>query len=239
MVSFAGGIPRDAVSVEPKYLGINKSPFFHSRSGKAGFFRGSIALSARYSNRETLCVGLSEAMPMMRDADLLLFRGTSLLSRLIQVVGRGGYSHAAKVVWCRDVPMVAEIREFVGGRLVTLESQVRRYSGQIDLYRTAATISVNEYYDREAATRAMIRKAGKSYNYLGVLWIGLCRLPLLLWLFRRSWCCRLLRGTRFVSDRITGERVMPEFCSQACASADVAGGVDPVPNLRDRVTEPN
>ena len=31
----------------------------------------------------------------------------------------------------------------------------------------------------------------------------------------------------------------PPFCSQACAMTDrIAGGVDPVPHLSDRLTEP-
>ncbi len=72
------------------------------------------------------------------DADLLLFRGKGAISRAIQCVGRSDASHASKASWWDDDLMCLELREFRGGRAVTLWSQVQKHPGQIDVYRANA-----------------------------------------------------------------------------------------------------
>jgi len=170
-------------------------------------------------------VPYNEACAEIRDGDLLLFRGRGLVSRLIGVAGRSEYTHAARVVWWGGDAFCCEVRELKGGRAVTLASQVAKYPGAIDVFETNPTGRWRQY-DRRAVVKFMRRLAGCDYGYAGVLLAALRHLPL--WRF-------LVRAE--TEDRKRTHR--PPFCSQACAMADrLAGGVDPVPHLADRLTEP-
>lgn len=169
-------------------------------------------------------VNLADVRSTIRSGDLLLFRGRGLASRLISLAGRSCYTHAARVVrWGVDL-FCCEVREGVGGRAVTLESQVARYPGQIDVFETNPDGRFPRY-DRPAADRYMRRLAGCQYGWGGIAKTALLRIP-----FLRS------LATHDFSDASESKR--PPFCSQAVAMAERAGGVDVVPNLPDRFTEP-
>ena len=166
-------------------------------------------------------ISLSNAKRHMHDGDLLLFRRRGLIA----VAGRGEHSHAAKVgLWGSDL-FCLEVREWHGGRAVTLASQVRKYPGRIDVFRTNPEQRWPEY-DRSRAHQWMRRLAGCDYGYAGVLAAALLHLPFL----------RMVVRAQTEDDAIDRR---PPFCSQACAMADrLGGGVDPVPHLADRLTEP-
>ncbi len=175
------------------------------------------------ANRNLVC--LSQYSSLIRDGDLLLFRGHGLVARLIGVAGRSEYTHAARAVWWGDLLFCCEVRELKGGRAVTLESQVRKCPGAIDVFETNPQHRWREY-DRRGAVRYMRRLAGCDYGYVGVLKAALRHLPL----------CRCLVRPDMNDKRQTSQ---PPYCSQACAMADRLGGrVDPVPHLADRLTEP-
>ncbi len=166
-------------------------------------------------------VTLAEARATIRDGDLLLFRRRGLIAK----AGRGVHSHAAKVAWWDDELFCLEVREWHGGRAVTLESQVRRYPGQIDLFHSNPSNRWPEY-DRMRATKFMRRLAGCDYGYMAVLAAAMLHLPFLRMAVQAD-----------VEDNAIDRR--PPFCSQACVMADRVGGqVDPVPHLADRLTEP-
>ncbi len=170
-------------------------------------------------------VSLTQYASLICDGDLLLFRGQGLLSRLIGAAGRSDYSHAARAVWWGDLLFCCEVRELKGGRAVTLESQVTKYPGMIDVFETNPSRRWRTY-DRRGAVRYTRRLAGCDYGYRGVLKAALVHVPL--WRF-------LIRPDMNDQQRTS----QPPFCSQACAMADrIGGGVDPVPHLADRVTEP-
>ena len=170
-------------------------------------------------------VKLSEQEETICNGDLLLFRRNGLLSRLIGVAGRSRYTHAARAVWWDDTLFCCEVRELKGGRAVTLESQVRRNAGRIDVFETNPSRRW-VHYDRRGAVRYMRRLAGCDYGYLSVFRAALRHLPL--------WRCLIRPDMN--DKKKTSE---PPFCSQACAMADrLGGGVDPVPHLADRLTEP-
>ncbi len=82
-------------------------------------------------------------------------------------------------------------------------------------------------------------KTGHEYDYKGLVRAALLHLPLV-----RAALWRL-PGLRFLAlpdlrDQDPNERMRPEFCSAAVASAYRHGaGIDPVPNLNDRLTEPS
>lgn len=173
------------------------------------------------TTHEPPLIPLREALPMLQDGDLLLFRRRGAIS----IAGRGAHSHAAKVAWWEDTPMCLEIREFFGGRAVTLESQVRKRPGMIDVFHANPN---NRWpaYDRAGVVRYMRRLAGSAYGYRGVARTALLHVPLARLVIRPSTDDTLDNG-------------LPPFCSHACALADrIGGGVDPVPHLADHFTEP-
>jgi len=162
-----------------------------------------------------------QVRPQIRDSDLLLFRQRGLIA----LAGRGKHGHAAMAAWWGDDLFLLETRALVGSRAVTCSSQVKRYSGRIDVFRVNPDDRWPEY-DRAGAVRFMRRLAGREYGYVGLLGAALLHLPIVR-LFARP------------TTDDTSVAARPPFCSQACALAyRIGGGVDPVPYLADRLTEP-
>jgi hypothetical protein len=123
--------------------------------------------------------------------------------------------------------MVGETRALRGARVVTLSSQVRRHPGRIDVYRPNPDGCWTRY-DCEEASRFMRRLAGDHYGYRAVWFVALLHLPFV----------RLFVKPKLHLEQRRARR-RPPFCSHACAMADrIGGGVDPVENLPDRLTEP-
>ena len=167
---------------------------------------------------------LSDVAYQIRPADLLLFRGHGLVSKLIKWAGRTEHSHAAKVDRFDSQLFVAEVREFIGGRLVTLASQVEKHPGCIDVFQ--ANCANLTSFEREESARYMRQYAGCDYGYLSVLKASLLHLPLIR--------CLVTPDTNDAAAS-----TYPPFCSEACSRADRAGGgYDPVHNLADHITEP-
>jgi len=170
---------------------------------------------------ETQLRRLDDASSFIHDADLLLFRGSGLIS----IGGRGKHTHAGKAAWWGRELMCLEVREICGGRAVTLRSQVRRYPKRIEVYRTNPT--GDRRYDPEKAVDYMRRLTGCDYGWRSCAIAAFTHTLLMRLLIRPS-----------VNDRDTSNR--PPFCSEACASADrIGGGIDSVLNLADRFTEPS
>ncbi len=170
---------------------------------------------------EPIHIRYADARETIRDADLLLFRRRDRLARLIAVAGRSQYVHAAIAGWWRDRLMCVEMTSG-GGRAQLLSNIVEQWPGVIDVYQANA---VRRRFSRRRALLAMIAITGRRYG-----WLNLLRASLL-----------HLAAFRFLvpPDTDDGETSnWPPFCSQAVAMADRAGGVDPVPNLADRLTEP-
>jgi hypothetical protein len=164
---------------------------------------------------------LDDVKSSIHGSDLLLFRRRGLIS----IAGRGEHSHAAKAAWWGGHLFCVEVREWYGGRIVTLESQVRKFPGRIDVYRPNPD---NRWpnYNPAKATGYMLGFAGCGYGYAAIARAALLHLPLVR-LFARA----------DVDDQRRVRR--PPFCSAACAMADHwGGGVDPVQNLADWETEP-
>ena len=166
-------------------------------------------------------VRLDQASHYIEDGDLLLFRRRGLIS----IAGRGMHSHAAKASWWDNDLFCVEVREFKGGRAVTLESQVRLFPGRIDVLRANRSGRWIEY-DRQGAVRYMRQFAGSRYGWYDVIRTAMLHVPLVRLFIRPD-----------TND--TSLTARPPFCSHACALADrIGGGVDPVPHLADHFTEP-
>ena len=166
-------------------------------------------------------VSLREVRHQICNGDLLLYRRWGPIA----IAGRGVHCHAAKAAWWDDDLLLLEMLQWTGGRAVTVSSQVEGRPGRWDVFETNPDDRW-PHYDRAAATRAMRRLCGSRYGYRGLLTAACLHLPVVRWFVRAE-----------VDDRATDRR--PPFCSQACAWADrLGGGVDPVPQLADRLTEP-
>jgi hypothetical protein len=164
---------------------------------------------------------LAEAQAKIRDGDLLLYRRRGAIS----IAGRGEHCHAAKAAWWDGDLFCLEVLWWYGGRAVTLASQVKQYPGRWDVYQANPR---NRWpnYDRAGAVRFMRGLCGWNYGYAGLIAASFFHLPIVRWFVRPD-----------MDDAAVDRR--PPFCSQACAMADrLGGGVDPVPHLADRLTEP-
>jgi hypothetical protein len=170
---------------------------------------------------EPVCVSYGQARQQIRNADLLLFRRRNWWTRLIAVAGRSEYVHAAMAGWWKDRLMCVEMTNG-GGRAQLLSNLVARWPGAIDVYQANAT---GRRFSRERAVGAMIGITGKRYGWASLLRAALLHLPAFRFLARPD-----------ANDAESSD--WPPFCSQAVSLADRAGGVDPVPNLADRLTEP-
>jgi hypothetical protein len=161
------------------------------------------------------------ARPEIRDADLLLFRPRGLIWRAIAVAGRSEYTHAAMAGWWGRRLMNVEMTSG-GGRAQLLSNIIRRWPGVVDVYRANAD---RKRFSRKRALAAMIAITGKPYGKWNLFLASLYHVPL----------------ARFLVSPDSNDietTPWPPFCSQAVATACRAGGVDPVPHLSDRLTEP-
>jgi hypothetical protein len=171
--------------------------------------------------RESIRCEYSEARCAIRNADLLLFRRRDRIGRWIAVAGRSEYVHAAMAGWWKDRLMCVEMTSS-GGRAQLLSNLVEQWPGAIDVYRANV---LHRRFSRERALRVMIGITGKRYGWINLFFAALLHLPVVRFFVRPA-----------MDDAETDTR--PPFCSQAVSMADRAGGVDPVPNLADRMTEP-
>ncbi len=171
---------------------------------------------------ETVLVPYRSVRGKVANGDLLLFHHRhSLVGELIGTAGRSVYCHAAMAAWWNNRLMCLETIQGRGGRAVLLSNLVEQRPGQIDVYRANAN---RRRFDRGAAVQAMIAITGRPYGWWSLLKAATIHLPIFRFLV-----------TPDVDDTSNGS--LP-FCSQAVARACRAGGVDPVPNLADRLTEP-
>ena len=166
----------------------------------------------------------NQARPDIRTGALLLWRGRGIVSKFIRVAGRSKYSHAGMAMWVHGILLCLEVREFAGGRAVTLSSQVRRFPSQIDVFNPNPAF---EQFDAIGAARAMLRKSGNEYSYGGIALASLIHLPVVRLYFEPG------------DDEEGGSDITPEYCSMAISdAAKRGGGEDPVPNLGNAWTEP-
>lgn len=178
-------------------------------------------------------VSYSKARRGIRNGDLLLLReGPRWYHRLIAAGGRTVYVHAGMAAWWKQDLMCLEMVGYRGGRAVCLSHQVVKYPGRWDVYtlRPLGQQRVN----RSLAVRAMKRLTGTPYGWEAVGRVIVRHLPLLRWFLpppsEDPWIVP--------AGSLPPLPTEPMFCSQAVAWAYRLAGVDPAPNLPDRLTEP-
>jgi hypothetical protein len=165
----------------------------------------------------------SVARPEIADGDVLLFRaGRGLFTRLIGIAGRSRITHAGMAAWWGDDLMCVHTVQFRGGVVDHLSALVEKSPGRIEVRRVKGNRSAR--YDRRRAVAEMKSIIGKPYGWRAILAASALHLPFVRWFFNPIF-----------DDAANGR--LP-FCSAAVARAIRAGGIDPVPNLADGMTEP-
>lgn len=167
----------------------------------------------------------------IRDGDVLLFRARGAVAAVIRWATRSEFSHAALAVWVRpsledrsrDRLMLVESREGSGCRMVPLSSAVKG-NARISVY-LPERVTLEQ---RAAAVADALDRLGQPYGWRAILRDALGRLPLL---------SLVLRRRQFSTDdlELAGARVK---CSTLVSAAWRAAGLDLVPNLADRSTDP-
>jgi hypothetical protein len=189
-------------------------------------------------------VPYNEARDLIRDGDVLLWRGHGLIARMIRVAGRSLYSHAGMAGWDRRDPdrpalMCYEVREFIGPRISRLAHQVDMYPGQIHVYRVSDTHTelhwaatnahfnaVIKYFDSLEAVSVMrdIAKPGK-YGWWHLFLTGLIHMPGIRMFFLQP-----------VDDTLVSKRA--PYCSHAVSASLRKAFTDVVRHTPDNYTHP-
>lgn len=130
---------------------------------------------------ERVYIPYSEAEFLIEEGDVLLFRGTGLISNLIKSVTQSEYSHVAIASRHNGNWEIVEFREWFGGRIIDFENYLRQSQAsktEIDVYRPCSHFSKLifnsetkevEYkrikFDGKKITRCMRDYTGLPYSY--------------------------------------------------------------------------
>lgn len=157
---------------------------------------------------EQLTVDYAEVRPLIRSGDLAVFNREGLIS----MVGRGGASHVGTLVWRhadQDSLSIAESREGIGGRVVSLKHQVELYPGMIDIY-TPDDDCPDEL--RKRAATIAYNWGGYGYAYPVIGEMALVHLPFAHWIART--CFGYFAD---FENMIPSAWKAAKVCSQLCA----------------------
>jgi hypothetical protein len=158
-----------------------------------------------------------ELRTSIHNGDVLLYRGRTFFSRVIQWATRSRYSHAGLATWWNDRLMVMEA---VGkGVIVTaLSKNIRSYHGDVELFAFTGELS---QADRMSMIRFAQQELGKAYGRWNAIKLGL-RL-----LFKRG-----------IEARDALRREQRLFCSHYVAETYNAVGKDLKKGASDRFMSP-
>ena len=172
----------------------------------------------------------SEALPLIQEADILLFRGKGIISWLIKRYGSGVHSHVGISHWDNGNLQCVEFREFKGGRSVSLKTQVDNSPFGIDVFRAAKRVDYeNDSYVLDDMTKfnittIMLKLTGLPYGWKNIWKLFKHYLPF----------CRL------APQNIKDNNATKIFvCSTAAAYAYRTSYIDPVPYLADSAVTPS
>jgi len=179
-----------------------------------------------------------QAKELIQEGDILLFRGSGAIGFLIKRYTGGVHSHVAIAHKDGDVLECVEFREFMGGRSVSLKSQVDNSPLNIDVFRPVKSISYEEMdaegntklikknYTEETAsamTEDIIRWTGQPYG-----WSNIWKMFL-----------RFIPVARLFQQNINDDEVAKaKVCSTAVTVALRRNFMDPVPYLADDRVSP-
>jgi|15BtaG_2_1085339.scaffolds.fasta_scaffold00359_22 hypothetical protein len=198
---------------------------------------------------EKILIPYSQAKTLIEEGDVLLFSGTSLVSRLIKRASEGDYSHVGIASWhngSRKADALLECVEFSeqhGGRSLNMDVYVKNDKRRIDVFRpipsfsniefdhkTLTTTHVKNKFDAKSVTRSMRELTGLPYGWKRILWIAKHKLPIL----------RLFYSVDSIVKDGNGKKdIIYPVCSTSIAHAFSKSGADLVYHRSDEWTEPS
>jgi len=183
-----------------------------------------------------------KARNLLKEGDVLLFSGNSIVSKLIQRAGEGKYSHvgvASSVGSNGDkIWECVEFREWKGGRSVNLERYIEQEKS-IDVYRPVSSrkiivpvsgipVEFDVKFDGKKVTNMMRRMTGLPYGWKRIAWIASYKLPIL----------RLFYNIDTVTDD-TDHKIVYPVCSTAVAHSFSKVKYDLTHHRSDNSMEPS
>lgn len=190
-------------------------------------------------------IKFNEAKFLLKEADILLFRGNGMFSSLIKRADVGLYSHVGLAsLWTsehRSHWECVEFKENYGGRSINLERYIQSHPGLIDVYRAAPVLHKPKYFEQEknvkserfalderCITDIMRSLTGLPYGWRRIWWLAQRKLPIL----------RLFYDVGKTTDDSLHDLIYP-VCSTAVAYCYSKCGYDLVKNRADEHTEPS
>lgn len=116
-------------------------------------------LPSRKGQAASLPLAYPQARRYIHNGDVLLWRPSSLLGRLICLGTRARYSHASLAGWWGDVLLNIEMVQWQGGQIVRLSQQVARWPGLCDVFRP------QRQYSGRGAVERMVKLVGQRYGW--------------------------------------------------------------------------
>lgn len=199
-------------------------------------------------------VTLNSALDLIEEADILLIRGDSYISRFIQKAGESMYSHVGLATWHngrRSNPYgeslleITEFKEGKGGRTVDLATAYKYHldNQNIDVYRVSQPFfrlnfdpRTGQVYNEEikfngkAITNYMRSLTGLPYGWRRIWWIAKKKI------FGIRWFTNFNQSS---DDNLKFDpKVIYPVCSTAVSACYSKFGYDLMPNKSDEFIEP-
>ena len=191
-------------------------------------------------------VKFDDAIQYLENGDLALFSWSGFFGNLIKIQTVSNYNHVGVVVHTNgkyNPPIweVAEYREFIGSRIVSLQNYVEQNPGKIDIYRHARynykyyfcpqqkrIVEVKVKFEGEKFTECMRKLTGLPYGWSRIFYIWATRIPIL------RWFCNY---DEILSD-LPDEKLISAVCSTSVAHCHSQIGWDSTRNKADKYIEP-
>lgn len=152
--------------------------------------------------------------------DILLYKGTQWMSRLVRWGTKSPYSHVAVV---GEPRIFLAIESNTGHQAGVRAIDLRKLpDGEIDVFRIPPQFT----YDPNKVISFLVAHLGARFDYLGVAWLGFLK------------AAGILSGLKYQPyNRFQKEK--DYFCSELCYEAFMAGGIDIVPGVGEAdITSP-
>ena len=186
-----------------------------------------------------------EAKELIQEGDILLFRGTGLISSFIKMAGEGEYSHIAVASRHNGTWEAVEFREWYGGRTVNLENYIReckKSKTEIDIYRptnifrsikfdykTREFLFIDKDFNGKIVTDCMRNLTGLPYSYRRI-WL-IFKIKLFRW--------HILWDIKKITNEIPTQEVIYPVCSTVLEHCFAIKGFPILKRKSDQFTEPS
>jgi hypothetical protein len=195
----------------------------------------------------------------INEGDVLLFRGTGKISKIVSAPSETTYSHVGIASWINGnanteegILECIEFREgsFIaglfnsnaagGGRAVNLSQSVQKYKNQIDVYRPTSQFQKIVFHNETQTVITYVKEFdGKKVTHTMRKMTGLpYGWKRILWMAKHKMVIlRLFVDKQSLMDDELGEVIYP-VCSTAISHSFNSNGYDLVKNRSDEATEP-